>query len=212
MLLIGMFDSPYVRRCAISAKLLGIPFEHANWSVGVDHARICGYSPLGRVPALVLDNGEVLADSASILDTLDDQAGPGRALMPSSGSARRDVQRIVANAIGAAEKARDILYERIVRPVEKRHEPWVERCRVQLHGALGQVEKACAHRGLGEWLVGDSMTQADITCACVFTFLSESLKVGGDSARYPRLKSLTARCEELPEFRETHLAWFAFSA
>lgn len=211
MLLIGMFDSPYVRRCAISAKLLGIPFEHANWSVGVDHARICGYSPLGRVPALVLDNGEVMADSASILDTLDEMAGPSRALMPRSGPTRRDAQRIIANAIGAAEKARDILYERIVRPADKRYEPWVERCRVQMFGALGQVEKAFANRGLGEWLVGDSITQADITCACVFTFLSESLKVG-DSTRYPRLKSHTARCEELPEFRDTHLPWFAFSA
>ncbi len=212
MLLIGMFDSPYVRRCAISAKRLGIAFEHANWSVGVDHARICGYSPLGRVPALVLDNGEVLADSASILDTLDDLAGPGRALMPAAGAPRRDCQRIIANAMGAAEKARDILYERIVRPADKRYEPWVERCRSQLLGALGQVEKACAQRALGEWLVGETMTQADITTACVYTFLSESLKVGAESTRFPRLKSHTARCEDLPEFRDTHLAWFAFSA
>jgi glutathione S-transferase len=212
MLLIGMFDSPYVRRCAISASLLGVAFEHANWSVGVDHKRISEYSPLGRVPALVLDNREVLADSNSILDYLDDLAGPGRALMPAGGVERREVQRVIANAIGAAEKAREILYERLVRPIEKRHEPWVERCRVQMHGALGQVELACARRGLGEWLVGSAMSQADITSACVFTFLSEALRVGEDQERYPRLKTLAARCEELPEFRATHYAWFPFTA
>jgi len=212
MLLIGMFDSPYVRRCAISAKLLGIAFEHANWSVGVDHARIREFSPLGRVPALVLDNREVLVDSASILDYFDDFVGSKRALLPAGGAARRDALRIIANAIGAAEKARDIIYERIVRPIEKRHEPWVDRCRAQLHGALGRVEAACARRGLGDWLVGTSMTQADITCACVFTFLTESLHIGDDAARYPRLKAMTARCEELAEFRTTHHAWFAFTS
>jgi glutathione S-transferase len=213
MLLIGMFDSPYVRRCAISARLLGIPFDHANWSVGVDHHRICEYSPLGRVPALVLDNREVLVDSGSILDYLDELAGPKRTLLPAGGVARREAQQVIANAIGAAEKARDIIYERVVRPIEKRHEPWVTRCRQQMHGALAQVEAACARRGLGEWLVDTSLTQADITAACVYTFLSESLRVGEEPVfRYPRLKALTARCEELPEFRATHLAWFAFTA
>lgn len=213
MLLVGMFDSPYVRRCAISLRLLNLPFEHANWSVGVDHADIVGVSPLGRVPALVLDNHEVLVDSASILDHLDELVGPKRALLPVGGIARRDALRIIANAIGAAEKAREILYEKLVRPVEKRHEPWVDRCRGQMHGALGQVEAACARRGLGEWLVGDSLTQADVTSACVFTFLVEALHICEEgAARYPRLKALSARCEELPEFRDTHLTWFAFAA
>jgi glutathione S-transferase len=201
-----------VRRVAISLKRLDIPFEHANWSVGADHARIREHSPLGRVPALVLDNGEVLADSASILDYLDDRVGPARALLPPQGAARREALRIIANVIGAAEKARDVVYERIVRPIEKRHEPWVERSRVQMHGALGEVEAACARRPLGQWLVGESMTQADITTACVFTFLCEALRVADEPSRYPRLKSLTARCEALPEFRETYLPWFAFSA
>lgn len=209
MLLIGMFDSCYVRRVAVSMKLLGIPFEHANWSVGADHARIRQYSPLGRVPALVLDDGEVLADSGSILDHLDDLVGPSRALLPAAGAPRRQALRIIANVIGAAEKGRDIIYEGIVRPPEKRHEPWVDRCRMQMEGALGEAENACARRPEGAWLVGDSISQADITTACVFTFLQESLKVA-EGGRFPALQALTARCEALPEFRSTYLAWFAF--
>ena len=59
MLLIGMFDSPFVRRVAISMKLLELPFEHANWSVGKDFDRIREYNPLGRVPTLVIGRGEM---------------------------------------------------------------------------------------------------------------------------------------------------------
>jgi glutathione S-transferase len=73
MLLIGMFDSPYVRRVAISMKRLGFPFEHGNWSVGADFERIRQYSPLGRVPVLVMDDGVALSNSSAILGALVDR-------------------------------------------------------------------------------------------------------------------------------------------
>jgi len=60
MLLIGMYDSPFVRRVAISMQLCGIAYEHGNWSVGADFERIRQYNPLVRVPTLVLDDGAVL--------------------------------------------------------------------------------------------------------------------------------------------------------
>jgi glutathione S-transferase len=85
MLLIGMFDSPFVRRVAVSMKLLEIPFEHANWSIGKDFDRIREYNPLGRVPTLVTNEGERLMESGAILDYLDEIAGPERALLPRSG-------------------------------------------------------------------------------------------------------------------------------
>ena len=88
MILIGMFDSPFTRRVAISATLLGVAFEHRNWSVGRDFDRIREYSPLGRVPVLVLDDGRALCESALILDWLDQQAGPEHALLPTHGEAR----------------------------------------------------------------------------------------------------------------------------
>ena len=90
MLLIGMFDSPFVRRVAISMQLLDIGYQHADWSVGKDFDRIRQYNPLGRVPTLVLDDGAVLSESAAILDYLDDRVGPTRALLPASGPQRRE--------------------------------------------------------------------------------------------------------------------------
>ena len=58
MILIGMFDSAFVRRVAISMNLYGMAFEHRNWSVGPDFDRIRQYNPLGRVPTLVLPDGD----------------------------------------------------------------------------------------------------------------------------------------------------------
>src|SRR5579862_8370089 len=98
-----MFDSPFVRRVAVSMKLLAIPFEHANWSVGKDFDRIRQYSPLGRAPALVLDDGEVLSESAMILDYLDQRVGQQRALLAPGGNVRREALRLMALSIGAAE-------------------------------------------------------------------------------------------------------------
>ena len=206
MLLIGMFDSPFVRRVAVSLKLLGFEFEHANWSVGKDHAQICRYSPLGRVPVLVLEDGEVLTESSAILDHLDSLVGPERALVPSRGIARRQVLQLTSLAIGAGEKGRDVIYERIVRPPEKRHEPWAQRCRSQMHGALSEIERQQSQRA-GTWLVGDHLTQADITVTCVWALLRDAVAL--QDGLYPALAALTERCEALPEFVATRLPWFA---
>jgi glutathione S-transferase len=150
-----------------------------------------------------------LVDSASILDAIDDQVGPARALLPTTGPSRREALRLISLAIGAGEKARDQLYERMVRPPEKFHEPWVARCREQMHGALGQLDAECSARGSAAWLIDNRLTLADITVACIGTFLDESLDVFGGNALYPALRSSIARCEALPEFQATHAAWFA---
>lgn len=204
MLLIGMFDSPFVRRVAVSMKRLDIPFEHASWSVGADHARIREYSPLGRVPTLVLDDGAALTDSSAILDHLDGQVGGERALVPQSGAARRDVMQLLALALGAAEKGREQIYERVFRPAEKRHEPYLARCRSQMHGALGELEHWRVHHP-GPWMAGERFTQADITIACCFTFLVESVAL--ESSEYGGIAALVARCEALREFSSTRMPW-----
>ena len=207
MILIGMFDSPFVRRVAVSMKLLAIPFEHRNWSVGKDFDRIREFNPLGRVPTLVLDDGESLIESAAILDYLDDFVGPARSLLPPAGRDRREALRTMSIAVGAAEKGVLQIYESVFRPEEKRHEPWVDRCRVQMHGALAELERSAAGRG-DRWLVGGRMTQADITTSCVFTFLCDALGAGSAGA-YPGLAGLTERCESLPEFGAVKLAFAA---
>lgn len=208
MLLIGMFDSPFVRRCAISMKLSGVPFEHANWSVGRDFDRIREYNPLGRVPTLVTDEGERLMESGAILDYIDELAGPGRALLPREGIERRQALNLMAMATGAAEKGVLQVYERAFRPEDKRHQPWVDRCRLQMNAALAAIDRYLGERGGSHWLVGKQMTQADITAACVYTFLNDTLKVGADEIMFQSLALLAARCEAVPVFQETRVPFF----
>jgi glutathione S-transferase len=209
MLLIGMYDSPYVRRVAISMKLCGMAFEHGDWSVGADFERIRHYNPLVRVPTLVLDDGEVLFESAVLLDYIDELVGPQRALLPRLGRERRTALRLIAGACGAADKAREQVYERAFRPPEKRYEPWLARCRTQMHGALAQLEHHAAERGAGRWLIGERLTQADITLVCAFTFVTEALALSEHNAPYPALRALAARCEALPEFQGTRVEFVA---
>jgi len=211
MILIGMFDSPFVRRVAVSLKRLQFPFAHRDWSVGRDFDRIREFNPLGRVPALVLDDGEVLVESAAILDYLDERAGPDRALLPRSGVPRRTALRLMAIAAGAAEKGAQQVYERVFRPYEKRHEPWMERLRTQTHGALAELERCCALRP-GAWLVGERLTQADISVCCAVTFLDAAVSLAATPERYPALRALVTRCEGLPEFAQTRMDWSAPSA
>lgn len=204
--LIGMYDSPFVRRVAISMDALGFPFEHRDWSVGKDFDRIREYSPLGRVPVLVPAEGEPLTESAMILEHFDDLVGPERALMPPSGPARREALRILAFATGAAEKAIQIVGERVFRPEDKRHAPYVERCRTQMRGALGELDKVCAQAADREWLVGDRIGQADITVGCFVTYVREAVPEPIDD--FPALRARVDRYQALPAFQRYYAPFF----
>jgi glutathione S-transferase len=109
-------------------------------------------------------------------------------------------------ATGAAEKGVVIVYEGAFRPAEKRHEPWLARCRTQIDAALKELDRRCAARGADQWLLSAALMQPDVTAACVFTFLTDA--AGVDATHYPALAKLTARCEVLPEFQQTRLAFF----
>ena len=111
--LVGQFDSPYVRRVAVSMHQLGIAFEHRPWSVGKDQARIRQLNPVGRVPVLLLTNGEALIESAMILDYVDELAGDDRRLLPAAGPARRAVQDWLALSTATVDKGIQIVYERV---------------------------------------------------------------------------------------------------
>jgi glutathione S-transferase len=207
MILIGMFDSPFVRRVAVSMNCLEMPFEHRSWSVGKDFELIRQFNPLGRVPCLVQTEGDTLIESSAILDFLDESVDPSRALLPRSGDLRRQALHIIAVAIGAAEKGVTQVYESAFRPPEKRYRPWVERCHTQMHAGLAELDRLCQVRD-GTWLLGKRMTQADITVACVYTFLSDALALNREGAAYPALASVVAQCEALSEFRSVKAEWF----
>jgi glutathione S-transferase len=213
MLLIGMFDSPFVRRVAVSFNLCSRPFEHGDWSVGADFERIRRYNPLGRVPTLVLDDGTVLADSAAIIDWLDGELGARQGLLPPPGTAeRREAMQRIALAAGAAECARDVIYERIARPPERVHEPWLERRVSQMRASLLALEADAAQTlSAGRPFFGGARPdQADVTTICVTTFVRDCFVLPDAVRELPdALRQLNARGEAMPEFQASYRKWFA---
>src|SRR5574340_1554481 len=105
MILLGQYDSPYVRRVAISLRVLGFAYAHDTRSVFADFDAVRRINPLGRIPALVLEGGETIIDSAAILDWLDHEVGPERALLPVGAAERRRALHQIALATGAIDKA-----------------------------------------------------------------------------------------------------------
>ena len=197
MLLIGQFDSPFVRRVGVALELYGIGYEHRPWSVWRDAEQIAAYNPLLRVPTLVLDDGECLLESSAILDALDERVGAERALLPRTGSTRRDGLRVVALATGLADKAVSMFYEQSLHPEVS--EKWLSRCRSQIGGVLVALEADRSRRTTPHWL-GSELSHADIAVACALRFLSESSPGVFHLAPYPALEAHSAACESLSVF------------
>jgi glutathione S-transferase len=199
MILIGQYDSPFVRRVGIALRLYGMAFEHRPWSTFGNGDLIAPYNPLRRVPTLVLDNGETLIESTIILDWLDEQAGPARALLPDSGEARRRQLRVCALATGLADKAVSLFYEKVLHK-EQASGFWAERCRTQIEGALAVLEADRARQA--EWWFGARMGHADIAVACALRFAGDAHPGAIEAARWPALAAHAARCEALDVFQE----------
>jgi glutathione S-transferase len=202
MILVGQYDSPYVRRVAVSLRVLGFAYQHDMRSVFGDFDAMRQVNPLGRIPSLVLDDGEVLIDSAAILDWLDQTVGPARALLPAAGAERRRALRLAALATGAIDKIGAATYERVVRPSALRWPEWMERCCTQGLGALAAL---AAER----WPAEERLGQAQITTACMVRYVRMADPEALPPGRHPSLDALSERCEALPEFQATFPAEYA---
>jgi glutathione S-transferase len=201
MVLIGMLDSPYVRRVAVSLKLMGVPFEHRSLSVFRTFDQFREVNPVVKAPSLVCDDGTVLMDSTLILDYIESCVARGKKLMPAGSAERQEALRLIGLAMAACEKMVQIVYERNQRPPEKRHAPWLERVTQQAHAALGELEKsAAAAKG---WLQGDRVNAADVAVACAWRFSQIYTKDDFPLSKYPALVAYSARAEGLPEFAST---------
>lgn len=196
MILVGQYDSPYVRRVAVSLRTLGFGYEHDTRSVFGDFDAMRQVNPLGRIPSLVLDDGEVLIDSAAILDWLDQTVGPARALVPATGVERRRALRLIALATGAIDKIGAATYERVIRPSAFRWPEWIDRCRTQGAGAIAALAAE-------SWPAEASLDQAQITTACTIRYVRMADPEVLPPGRHPSLDALSERCEALPAFQAT---------
>lgn len=202
MILYGRYISPFVRRVGVSLQTMGVAYEHQEVAPFDEWDRAKAINPVVRIPALALDDGEVLVDSAAILDHLDETAGDG-ALIPRSGKPRRDVLKLVAIAVGAMEKSVAAVYEGRFHAKEKIERAWVERCENQAVSALQALDAEAAKAGPDGWLYGDKMSQADISAVVAFGFAALARPKLGVAEKAPNLAAMAARLEATPAFANT---------
>ncbi|MFT4151227.1 MAG: glutathione S-transferase family protein [Paracoccaceae bacterium] len=196
MILIGQYDSPFVRRVAIPLRIYGLPFEHRPWSVFSDADRIRPFNPLTRVPVLVLETGEALIETSAILDHLDGLVQARTALIARDGTQRRAGLRVMALASGISDKAVGLFYVRVLHDAPSAI--LVDRFRAQIADTLEVLEAEAP--GEGHWFGG--LTHADIA---VTAMLTHTVAAHPDLIRpedYPKLATLRDRCEATELFRE----------
>jgi len=198
MILIGQYDSSYVRRVAIAMRLYDLPFEHRPWSVFGEGEKVQAVNPLMRVPTLVLDDGDVVADSNSILDYLDGLVPAERRLLPQAEPERRRALKVMTFATGFADKGVSLFYERYLHETPSAY--FVERCRSQISTVLAALDAERAARPGDTWF--GRITHADIAVACAWRHMSEAHPGLIDPAAYPALAAHCAGMEALPVFRE----------
>jgi glutathione S-transferase len=198
MVLIGMPDSPYVRRVAVSLKLMGLPFEHRPVSVFRHFDRFRQINPVVKAPTFLADDGTVLMDSTLILDYLEWIAPPDKRLMPAGASQRLMPLRWIGLALAGCEKCVAVVYENEQRPVDRRHGPWLERLAGQANAAFEELELAVA--GIPSWFGGARPNAADVAVACAWRFSQYRVPEIVSAAKYPGMVAYSLRAEALPEF------------
>jgi len=200
LVLYGRNMSPFARRLAIVCALQGREVERDKILVqGEDFERLKGVNPVGRVPALTLEDGETLIETFAIFDWLEETAPEGLKMLPPSGAARRTMLQQLAYANSVAEKGVALVYDKNRRPEEKHWPDWIARLEGQITGGLETIETHAPAEG---WLGGDRPMVADIAFVIAWDFISATnphLLAPG----YPKLKGLAERAKTLPAFAET---------
>ena len=197
MQLIGMLDSPYVRRVAISLDCLGIPFEHKAVSVFSTFEQFQRINPVVKAPSFICDDGEVLMDSSLILQFAQTKAVNGKSLWSLDAKEIQHQLNLVGLALAACEKSVQIIYERNWRPTEFQYEPWLKRVTGQLLAAYQGLEQGINTR---PHLVEGPLNQASITSAVAWQFTQSLLAHVVMATDYPCLTKLSARLEQTAVF------------
>jgi glutathione S-transferase len=199
MKLIGMLDSPYVRRVAVSLQMLGLSFEHQSLSVFSTFEHFRKINPVVKAPTLVTDDGTVLMDSTLILQYAEAVAMPVRRRTPIMPTELLRSQYLLGLVLAACDKSVQIVYERMVRPAEKLHQPWVERVSLQMRSALDLLEAEQSRHPLDA--TSAAMPPAGVMIAVTWHFIQQMLPDVVAASRYPALAAYSRLAEALPEFQ-----------
>jgi len=197
MILRSASASPFVRKVRIAAAILGldsrVTIQAADTVDPKDTVR--AQNPLGKIPALVLDDGMVLFDSRVILEYLDHLAGGGRTI-PADPKARFEALRLQALADGIMDASILLIYEGRWRDQAKHEPKWVEHQTGKVARGLASLEAAPPIRAA-------TPTVGQIALACALAY--QDFRFHGTWRKdHPRLvKYLEDFAAAVPAFNAT---------
>ena len=197
MRLIGMLDSPYVRRTALTLAALDIPFAHEPLSVFRHYDAFAAINPVVKAPTVVLDNGTQLMDSTLILHYFETTNPAGRRLLPAHPEALARDLHLLGVILAACEKAVQHVYEHRLRPEEKQHQPWIARVTGQLLAACREWDARLADRAAAA-----QPDQVLVTSTVVWSFIQLMIPAVVSAAAFPHIRALAEKGEALPAFQQ----------
>lgn len=197
MKLVASLTSPYARKIRVALAEKGLPFELEVDIPWLADTRVPSYNPLGKVPALVADDGELWFDSPVIAEYLDTLAGP--LLLPADRLAALPVRQVEALADGITDAAVAAFLEGM-RPAERQDPAAIERQLGKIERGLAALEERVAQR---KGCAGEALNLADIAIGCTLGYLDFRFAHLGWRAGHPRLAAWADGLLARPSFAAT---------
>jgi glutathione S-transferase len=197
MKLIGSKTSPYVRKIRVLLAEKQLAHEFVEESAWTADTKVPSYNPLNKVPALQLDDGESIYDSAVIAEYLDGISGGD--LLPAAPAERAKVKRDEALGDGIADAGITAFLER-KREAARQDAAWIARQLDKVNAGIAAVSSTL---GAKQYLGGSRANLGDIACACGLFWAEFRMPELRWRERYPNLKAWAGRMEARPAFAAT---------
>ena len=199
MKLIGSLTSPYVRKVRVLFLEKKLDIDHQLENVWAQDSKISDSNPLGKVPCLILDDGEAIYDSRVIAEYADDLS-PVNKFIPAEPRERASVKTWEALADGIMDAGILARLERTWRPANEQSTAWVDRQIGKINKALEQMSEKL---GENAWCHGKQISLADIAVGCAIGYLLFRFPEIQWQAQYPNLDRLYQKLLQRSSFIET---------
>ena len=198
MKIIGSLTSPYARKVRIVAIEKKLECEFVKEDVWSPDTTIAHQNPLGKIPALVLDDG-VVFDSRVIVEYLDSRA-PTIRLIPAGNRERTAVRTLEALADGLCDAAISMLLEKKFHPADAVSQEWLDRQAKKIDAALATMSHSL---GSSQWMNERAFSLADIACGAALGYLELRFPENTWKRTYPNLNDFYNRMMSRPSFQAT---------
>lgn len=199
MKLLASLTSPYTRKVRVVLAEKKIEFELELVDVSPVENPVNAHNPLGRIPTLVLDDGNALYDSRVIVEFLDAVSPLGR-LVPDETRDRVAVRRWEALADGVLDAALPLRHE-LLRDKKERSKAFIDKQLARVHRGAALMARDLEAR---TWCHGDRYSLADIAVGCCAGWLDFRRPAEVDwQAEYPPLAKHYRKLMERAAFADT---------